>query len=114
MNRRFWRHLEEKTRASDNRQDEQSLKAALPSVELLRPPLLVVLRNDLEKLPAGIAIQFPHEVAINLIHQRYAVPVASFEAEPDLVIDEDQLLHAALPSSVTPLEAILEIAVEAA
>jgi hypothetical protein len=113
LNRKFWRHLEAKTRAHDKRREEQRLKATLPSIELPRP-LLVVLRNDLKKLPAGIAIQFPHEVAINLIHQRYATPVASFAAEPDLVIDEPDLQYTDLPSTVIPLGTALDAELAAA
>jgi hypothetical protein len=112
MNTRFWRHLEDRTRENDRRREKQQ---AHGESALDVPPLLVVLRHDLGKLPAGIAIQFPREVAISLLQRRgCAVPVGSFAAQPDLVIDEDQLLHAALPSSVTPLEAILETVLAAA
>ena len=111
MNTRFWRHLEDKTRENARRLEKQ--KAESPSLELV-PPLLVVLRHDLGKLPAGIVIQFPHEVAINLIRHRYAVPVASFDALPDLIVDEDQLRFTGFEPSLLPLEVILEPALEAA
>jgi hypothetical protein len=112
LNRNFWRHLERKTRENDRRQEKQRA-GEFNSLESATP-LLVMLHHELGKLPAGITIQFPYNVAISLIHQRYATPVASFAAQPDLVIDEDQLMYADLPSRVIPLGTILETMMEAA
>jgi hypothetical protein len=112
LNKRFWQQMERKIRENDRRQERQRV-GEFDSLESA-PPLLVVLRHDLGKLPAGIAIQFPHEVAI---HQRYSVPVADFKLRPDLEVQEEDLQFTDFPPSVIPLglqEAILETGLEAA
>jgi hypothetical protein len=57
--------------------------------------LLISLTKDIGKLPAGISIQFPHDVGVALIHRGtgVAIPVGSFAATPDLVIDDDDMQH---------------------
>jgi hypothetical protein len=107
MNSRFWRHMEDKTRARGRREDEKRAMAESPFLEPA-PPLLVILQEDLGKLPAGISIQFPHDVAIRLLHLNLgiAVPVGNFDARPDLVVDEDQLQHASLPVELLSLETV--------
>jgi hypothetical protein len=95
--------MEDKTKRAT---DSQSFELA--------PPLLVTLVSDLGKLPAGIIIRFPHEAAMLLVAQRYAVPIADFNAQPDLVVDAEQLLFAGLPTEFLPLEALLETGLEAA
>ena len=97
--------MEDKTRGATESQ----------SIEATPPPLLVTLVSDhLGKLPSGLKCRFPHEVAINLILHKYAVPVADFNSRPDLEIAEEQLMYSDLPSCVLPLQAILETDVEAA
>jgi hypothetical protein len=93
---RYRRVMEKKTRASDIR-DAKALEKAEAESEYLKPvpPLLITLHQDLGKLPAGISIQFPHEVAIILIHRGLgeAVPIGDFAVLPDLLIEEDDMQH---------------------
>jgi hypothetical protein len=104
LNKRFWQKAEDKTRENDRRQEKQRAEAGeLDSLESANP-LLLVLRHDVGKLPAGIVIHFPYDVAIRLLHLRgCAVPVASFEAQPHLVIEEADLQYTNLPSHLLPL-----------
>ena len=55
------------------------------------PSLQIRLLHDLGKLPAGISIVFPADIAHSLIRRRLATPVGSLDSFADLVIGEDQL-----------------------
>jgi hypothetical protein len=84
------RVMEAKTRASDTRDAKVKEKAAAESdfVEPV-PPLLVVLRREVARLPAGIVIQFESEaLALHLIRcgLGVAVPKADFTLNPSVVI----------------------------
>jgi DNA-binding transcriptional LysR family regulator len=101
MDIRFKRICERKLRASDAR-EEKALEKGEAEPDCLQPvpPLLVVLRKDLGKLPAGIVIEFESQnLALSLIRHGLgvAVPKGSFTIRPDLMIDDEQLLHAGLP-----------------
>jgi hypothetical protein len=104
MRARFYEHMEAKLRADDRREDKERADAGSLYLEPA-PPLLVVLKQDLGKLPAGISIEFPHDVAIRLLRRGLAVPVGSFLHNPDLVVDEEQLQYADLPPDLIPLDA---------
>jgi hypothetical protein len=66
------------------------------------PSMLVRLVSDLGKLPAGILIQFPSAVALSLVRYRVATPVSNLQARPDLVIDEEDMMHTGIPASLYP------------
>ena len=90
MNTSFKRIMERKLRASDIRDAKAREKAEADSgfVEPV-PPLLVVLRKEVAKLPAGIVIQFESEaLALHLIRcgLGVAVPKADFTLNPSVVI----------------------------
>jgi hypothetical protein len=63
-------------------------------------PLLITLLADLEKLPAGIAIELPLHTALWLIRARFARPVGNMTAAPDLIVDEEQLEDAGLSHTI--------------
>jgi hypothetical protein len=50
----------------------------------------------------GFPIHLPHDTAIAAIHRgrTVALPVRSFDAVPDFVVDEDNLEHAGLEFAV--------------
>ena len=54
-------------------------------------PLNVRLKKDFSKLPAGISIQFPRDIALALILHKHALPVGNQWAQPDLIIDQESL-----------------------
>jgi hypothetical protein len=66
------------------------------------PSLLVRLLGDLGKLPAGILIQFPSAVALSLVRYRVATPVSELRLRPDLVIDEEDMMHTGIPTGLYP------------
>ena len=66
------------------------------------PSMLVRLVSDLGKLPAGIVIQFPSEVALSLVRHRVASTVGSLQSRPDLVIDADDMIHTGIPTGLYP------------
>jgi hypothetical protein len=66
------------------------------------PSMLVRLLSDLGKLPAGILIQFPPEVALSLVRHRVAAPVSELRLHPDLVIDEEDMMHSGIPTGLYP------------
>jgi hypothetical protein len=75
---------------------EQDTESAELSDEEASLPLLIRLLADLEKLPAGIAIELPLHTALWLIRTRLARPIGDMTAQPDLIVDEDQLEHVGL------------------
>jgi hypothetical protein len=80
-------------------QDTESAEAIADEEASL--PLLIRLLSDLEKLPAGIAIELPLHTALWLIRSGLARPIGDMTAAPDLIVDEDQLEHAGLSLSDT-------------
>jgi hypothetical protein len=82
MRTSFWAYVEEKTRASSRRQEKERAQQAELAEAV--PVLCVRMKSDLGKIPSGISVAFPHQVAIDLIRYRYAVPVADFNSRPDL------------------------------
>ena len=60
------------------------------------PPLLIRLTQDCGLLPAGVTLQLPFRVSCSLIMRDLCTPVADFKATPDLVLSEEDLLHAGL------------------
>lgn len=116
MNTRFYRHIEEKTRANDRREEKERAEAGEESrFPESAPPLLIKLRHTLGKLPAaGIVYECPYEVAVRLIRYRHAIPVASFDSRPDLVISDGDLQYTGLPPELIPLELSVEASLEAA
>jgi hypothetical protein len=53
-------------------------------------PLLIRLNDDVGKLPAGIVVSLPKQYAWSLIRSKLASVVGSFNAVPDLTLDESE------------------------
>jgi hypothetical protein len=88
MDTRFKRTMERKLRASDAREEKAREKAESDFIRSA-PPLLVVLRKEVGKLPAGVVIEFESEpLALHLIRcgLGVAVPKADFALNPSVVI----------------------------
>lgn len=85
--------LRNEERKEDRARNETGTRFADPC-----PPLLVRFTHDQSKLPASIAIQLPHDTAIAAIHRgrTLALPVGSFDAVPDLEVDDQNLEHVGL------------------
>jgi choline dehydrogenase-like flavoprotein len=81
----------------DKARDEAGTRFSDPT-----PPLLITFQQDTGKLPRGFPIQLPHDTAIAAIHRgrTVALPVGSFDAVPDLVVDDENLEHAGLEFAV--------------
>ena len=99
---RMKRYTETKTRKRDSSRREVAARAA--RFQQPSPPILVRLNRDLGPIPANILIQFPREFAESLILRRLAVPVGDFQLQPELYLDQCDLLNDGLPSGLYWLE----------
>jgi hypothetical protein len=98
---RYRRQMEAKLRAAERKEDKKRNRRGARFTKRL-PPLLVTFQKDTGKMPHGFPIHLPHDTAIAAIHRgrTVALPVRSFDAVPDFVVDEDNLEHAGLEFAV--------------
>ncbi|MGA2729667.1 MAG: hypothetical protein ABSE96_17810 [Terracidiphilus sp.] len=96
FNTRYRRIVEKALRAEECKEDKARDEAGSRFTDPA-PPLLIIFQQDTGKLPRGFPIQLPHDTAvIALLNRGRAVPVGSFDAVPDLEVDEQNLEPAGL------------------
>lgn len=98
---KYRRQMEAKLRAQDRKEEKQRAKRGGRFTDNI-PPLLVTFQKDTGKLPAGFPIQLPHDTAVAAIHKgrTVALPIGSFDAVADLVVDDAMIEHTGLAFAV--------------
>lgn len=69
----------------------------------LEHPLLIRLRKDVGKIPAGLTVELPRKEALALVRRRLAAVVGDLMAEPHVALNEDEAAEAGLIDALDAL-----------
>lgn len=80
--------LHSRLKKKQRREDIKTEKRRLEWTLVPESHMAISLHKDVGKLPAGVVLSVPREVALALISRRLAVPVGDSKVAPDAIIED--------------------------